>query len=206
MIDGQTYQYYVCGGHKSDAQKCSTHTIHAEMLEQAVLESLNFHIQSVKEMRQALEAISRRPAQKLEVSKLNRRVDTLQRELEKARETKDNLYRLYAQGEIDLEDFRNFKRIFEQDCQKAEQAIEAQQAQLDAILNSGSPTSPWIEYFQQFGQVDELNRGIAVKMIDQVNVFEGGYIEIVFRYQTEYERTRQFIELHAQNSALKEAG
>lgn len=205
-IDGQTYQYYICGGHKSDAQKCSTHTIHAEMLEQAVLESLNFHIQSVKEMRQALEAISRRPAQKLEVSKLNRRVDTLQRELEKARETKDNLYRLYAQGEIDLEDFRNFKRIFEQDCQKAEQAIEAQQAQLDAILNSGSPTSPWIEYFQQFGQVDELNRGIAVKMIDQVNVFENGYIEIVFRYQTEYERTRQFIELHAQNSELKEAG
>ena len=133
-------------------------------------------------------------------------MDTLQRELEKARETKDNLYRLYAQGEIDLEDFRNFKRIFEQDCQKAEQAIEAQQAQLDAILNSGSPTSPWIEYFQQFGQVDELNRGIAVKMIDQVNVFENGYIEIVFRYQTEYERTRQFIELHAHASELKEAG
>ncbi len=205
-IDGQTYQYYVCGGHKSDPKKCSTHTIHADRLEQAVLESLNFHIQSVKEVRQTLEAISRRPAQKLEVSKLNRRMETLQRELEKARETKDNLYRLYAQGEIDLEDFRNFKRIFEQDCQKAEQAINAQRAQLDAILESGSPTSPWIGYFQQFGQVDELNRGIAVKMIDQVNVFEGGRIEIVFRYQEAYDMARQFIMLHTKARELKEAG
>ena len=138
-IDGQTYQYYVCGGHKNDSQMCSTHTIHADKLERAVLKGVNIHIQAVEQLRQALEAISRRPAQKLEVSKLNRRMETLQQNLEKARETKDNLYRLYAQGEIDLEDFREFKRVFEQDCQKAEQAIDAQQRQLNAILESGSP-------------------------------------------------------------------
>ena len=45
---------------------------------------------------------------------------------EKARELKDALYRRYAMGEIELEDFREFKRIFEQDCQKAEQAMDAQ--------------------------------------------------------------------------------
>ncbi len=60
----------------------------------------------------------------------------------KGKELKDALYRRYAMGEIELEDFREFKRIFEQDCQKAEQAMDAQRAQLDAILKSGSPTSP----------------------------------------------------------------
>ena len=94
------------------------------------------HIQCVADLRQALEAVSRRPAQKLEVSKLNRRMDALQRELEKARELKDALYRRYAMGEVDLEDFKEFKRIFEQDCQKAEQAMDAQRAQLDAILEN----------------------------------------------------------------------
>ena len=47
--------------------------------------------------------------------------------------------------------------------------------------------SPWIAYFQQFGQVDELTRPIAVRLIDQVRVFEGGRLEITFRYQAEYE-------------------
>lgn len=205
-IDGQTYQYYICGGHKKNAKTCSTHTIHADQLEQAVLESINIHIRAVEELRQALEAVSRRPAQKLEVSKLNMRMDSLQQELEKAREIKDNLYRRYALGEIDLEDFQQFKRIFEQDCVKAEQAIRAQQSQLDAILNSGSPTSPWIAYFQQFARVDKLSRGIAVKMIDQVNVFEGGRIEIVFRYQEEYDQARQFLLLHRPDIRWKEAG
>lgn len=204
-IDGQTYEYYICGGHKSDASKCSRHTIHADRLERAVLNGINIHIRAVSKLRQALEAIDRRPTQKIEVSKLNKRVESLQQELEKAQELKDALYRRYAMGEIELEDFKEFKRIFEQDCQKAEQAIHAQRAQIDAILNSGSPSSPWIDYFLQFNQVDELTRPIAVRFIEQVNVFEGGRVEIVFRYQEEYEMTLQFLSLHGQDGDLKEA-
>lgn len=204
-VDGQTYEYYVCGGHKNDAGKCSTHTIRASELEQAVLQAMNFHIQSVSELRKALEAVNRRPSQKLEVSKLNRRMDSLRQELTKAQETKDTLYRRYALGEIEQEDFREFKRIFEQDCQKAEQAIEAQQVQLDAILKSGSPTSPWISYFERFGRVDELTRALVVKFIDQVNIFEDGRLEIAYRYQEEYDMARQFLALHQQDQEWKEA-
>lgn len=204
-IDGQTYQYYICSGHKNDAQKCSTHTIRAEDLERAVLASINLHIQSVTELRQALEAINQRPSQKLEVSKLNRRMDTLQKELEKARDTKDSLYRRYALGEIELEDFQQFKRVFEQDCQKAEQAIEVHQAQLDAILKSGDPASPWISYFERFGRVAELTRSIAVKLIDQVSIFEGGQLDILFRYQEQYDMALQFITMQSQTDEWKEA-
>ena len=110
--------------------------------------------------------------------------------------TKDTIAKVYD-GE--------FKRIFEQDCQKAEQAMDAQRAQLDAILKSGSPTSPWIDYFRQFGRVEELTRPIAVKLIDQVLVYEGGRVEIVFRYQAEYEMARQFLSIHTQGSEWREA-
>ncbi len=205
ITEGQTYHYYICGGYKNDRQQCSIHSIRAAELERAVLEGINFHIRSVVNLRQTLEAISRRPAQKLVVSKLDHRIDALQKELDKARELKDALYRRYALGEIELDDFREFKRIFEQDCQKAEQAMATQRAQLDAIMNNGSPNSPWIDYFMQISQVDKLTRGIAVKMIDQVLVFEDRRIEIVFRYQAEYEMARQFVSLHSQDDRWKEA-
>lgn len=88
ITDQQTYHYYICGGYKRDRKSCTTHSVRTVELEQAVLDGINLHIQSVADLRQALEAISRRPAQKLEVSKLNRRVDALQKEVEKARELK----------------------------------------------------------------------------------------------------------------------
>ncbi len=203
--DGQTYDYYVCGGHKSNRKNCSAHSVRAGELEQAVLDGINMHIQAVADLRQALEVVSRRPSRKVEVSKLNRRMDALQRELEKARELKDALYRRYAMGEIELEDFREFKRIFEQDCQKAEQAMDAQRAQLDAILKNGAPNSPWIDYFQRFGRVEKLSRSIAVRLIDQVHIFEGGRLEIVFRYQAEYEMAREYLALYASGSGWEEA-
>ena len=106
---------------------------------------------------------------------------------------------------IEPEDFQEFKRIFEQDCEKARHALESQQAQMEAILNSGDPASPWIKYFERFGRVEELTRAIAVKFIEQVNVFEGGRLEITFRYQEEYEMARQFLAIHRQSQMLKEA-
>ena len=200
-----SYPCYICSGHKGDSHVCSTHNIRTDDLERAVLFILNFHIQSVGELRQSLEAIRRRPEQKLEVSKLNRRMDALYQELEAAQENKDALYRRYASGDVDLEDFQYYKRVFSKDCQKVEAAIAAQRAQLDAILESGSPDSPWITYFQQFGQVDKLSRGVAVKLIDRVYVYEDGRVDIEFRYQEEYEMALEFQSLHKQDGTWKEA-
>lgn len=196
--EGHLYHYYLCAGHRADNTRCSTHTIRAQELEQAVLDGINFHIRSVAILQNALETASRRPSQRLEVEKLDRRMKALYEELEKLQELKDALYRRYALGEIEEEDFREFKRIFEQDRLRAEQAVEVQKAELDAIRENGSPVSPWIAYFQQFGQVDELTRPIAVRLIDQVRVFEGGRLEITFRYQAKYEMALQFLELHGQ--------
>lgn len=196
--EGHLYHYYLCTGHRADNTRCSTHTVRAQSLEQAVLDGLNFHIRSVAALRDALEAVSRRPSQRLEAEKLDRRMAALREELEKVQELKDTLYRRYALGEIEEEDFREFKRIFEQDRLRAEQAIEAQRAELDAIRKNGSPVSPWIAYFQRFGRVEELTRPVAVRLIDQVRVFEGGRVEITFRYQAEYEMALHFLELHGQ--------
>jgi len=71
---------------------------------------------------------------------------------------------------------------------------------MEAILDSGDPASPWIKYFEKFGRVEDLTRDIAVRVIQWVKVFEGGRLEITFRYQEEYERTRQFLAMYLQDS------
>ena len=47
---------------------------------------------------------------------------------------RDSLYRRYASGEVSRADFHEFKRIFTRDCEEVERAIEAQQQELDRML------------------------------------------------------------------------
>jgi hypothetical protein len=186
----KTYGYFVCAAHRADKSVCSTHSISEAKLEQAVLEGINFHIKTVAELRGALEAISRRPMRRVTLERMDRRLDTLRQELSRKQEVRDSLYRRYACGEVSKEDFYDFKRIFTRDCEEVEQAIEAQQSQMDELLANTSPDSPWIGYFQKFGQIEVLARDVLVRLVERILVYEDNRIEIVFLYQTQFEQAK----------------
>ena len=201
----KTYGYFVCAAHRADKSVCSTHNISETKLEQAVLEGINFHIKMVAELRGALEAISRRPMQRVTLERMDRRLDTLRRELARKQEIRDNLYRRYASGEVSKEDFYDFKRIFTKDCEEVEQSIETQRHQLDEMLANTSPDSPWIEYFQRFGQIDVLNRDVLVRLVERILVYEDSRIEIVFQYQAQFEQAKAVASSFAEDDELREA-
>lgn len=201
----KTYGYFVCAAHRADKSVCSTHSISEVKLEQAVLEGINFHIKMVAELRGALEAISRRPMQRVTLERMDRRLDTLRQELARKQEIRDNLYRRYASGEVSKEDFYDFKRIFTKDCEEVEQSIETQRHQLDEMLANTSPDSPWIEYFQRFGQIDALNRDVLVRLVERILVYEDSRIEIVFQYQAQFEQAKAVASSFAEDDELREA-
>ena len=99
-------------------------------------------------------------------------------------------------------EYKRSKGMSYQDCQEAEQAIEAQQRQMDDRLASTSPDSPWIEHFRQFGQLETLTRDTLVRLVERVAVYEGGRIEIVFRYQSQYKQAMTLAQtISADNTA-----
>jgi len=198
--DKKTYAYYICAAHRADRSVCSNHSISEAKLERAVLEGINLHIQTVVELSKALEAIGRRPMRRVRVEQMDHRLKILQMDLAKKREIRDSLYRRYASGEVSKEDFYEFKRIFTEDCEAAERAIESQQHQMNELLANTSPDSPWVEHFRRAGRLEELTRDTLVRLVDRVLVYEGGKAEIVFRYQEQFEQV-----MTAVCSTLKEA-
>lgn len=205
LYGDKTYGYFVCAAHRADKSVCSTHSISEDKLERAVLEGINFHIRAVAELRGALEAISRRPMQKVTLERLDRRLDNLRQELARKQEIRDSLYRRYASGEVSKEDFYDFKRIFTKDCEEVEQAIEAQQSQMDELLANTSPDSPWIIYFQKFGQIDKLERDVLVRLVERILVYEDNRIEIVFQYQAQFEQAKAVAASVMNDAELREA-
>ena len=104
------------------------------------------------------------------LDKLDKRLEALRQELVKKQDIRDSLYRRYAAGEVSRADFYEFKRIFTRDCEEVERAIEAQQQELDRILESSTPDSPWIQHFKQFGQLETLNREVLVRLVERILV------------------------------------
>lgn len=184
---------------------CSTHSISEAKLERAILEGVNLHIRTVTELRKSLEAISRRPMRRITLERIDRRLDELRQELAQKQVTRDNLYRRYACGEVSKDDFNEFKRIFTGDCEEIERAIEAQQGQMDELMANTSPDSPWITYFQKFGQINALERDVLVRLVERILVYEDSRIEIVFRYQAQFEQAKAMVAAYEEDTALKEA-
>ena len=203
--NAKRYIYYACIANRDNKDVCSSHSISEAKLEAAVLAGINVHVASVMQVREALAAIARRPLQKITAERLDRRLNTLRAELAKSMEVRDSLYRRYALGELSVEDFEAFKRIFTADCEQAERAIEAQQRELEQMLSCSNPDSPWITHFQQYGNFQTLDRATAVRLIDRVLVYEGGRIEIVFRYQDEYLAAMKYLALHQKSGSYREA-
>lgn len=196
--EGKKYAYYVCLTHRQDKAQCSTHSISEAKLEAAVLSGINLHLHEVVEMQKSLAAVARRPLQKITVQRLDGRLAALRAELAKKQVLTDALYRRYAMGEVGEEDFTEFKRIFSRDCRQVERAIAAQQAELNEILNSGSPDNPWIAYFRQYRELETLEREVLVRLVDRILIYDGGRIEIVFRHQEKFQRAMQFIAYQTQ--------
>lgn len=205
LYGDRTYGYLVCAAHRMDKSVCSTHNISETKLELAVLEGINFHIKAVTELQGTLDAISRRPLRRVTLDRMDRQLDTLRQELARKQEIRDSLYRRYACGEVSKEDFYDFKRIFTKDCEDVEQAIEAQQSQMDELLANSSPDSPWIKYFQKFGQIEALTRDVLVRLVERILVYENNRIEIVFQYQTQFEQARALAVCAMDGDGLREA-
>ena len=203
--NSKRYIYYACIANRDNKDVCSSHNISETKLEAAVLEGINMHVKSVMEVREALAAIARRPLQKITAERLDRRLNTLRSELAKSMEVRDSLYRRYALGEIPAEDFEAFKRIFTADCEQAERAIEAQQRELEQMLECSAPDSLWIEHFRRYGNFTQLDRATAVRLIDRVLVYEGGRIEIVFHYQEQYLAAMKYLAMHREAIEYREA-
>ena len=148
-------------------------------LDEETKEALTSAAETARHKEYALNLLSARPLSR--------------RELVKKQDIRDSLYRRYASGEVSRQDFREFKRIFTKDCEEVEQAIELQQRELDRMLESSTPDSPWIEHFRQFGQLDALTREALVRLVERVLVYEGDRIEIVFRYQEQFTHAMAYL-------------
>lgn len=200
---GKKYAYYVCATNKQSKKGstvCSPHNISEKLLEQSVLLSIRNHINNIIDLERILQYIETLPLKQLDVQKLDKRIAAKKKESLKYQTRKAKLYEDLQDGIVDHDEYEEYKADFTRLHDEAEQALLRLTQEIEDIMSNRTKENRWIEYFKEFENIESLSRVVLVKLVDKILVYEGNRIEIRFKYQGQFDRTINFVEVVGQLS------
>ena len=186
--NGKRYGYYVCSNHRADISVCSTHNISASACETAVLAAMKAHtgvILDIEKLTQCAENLAYRQDS---VRKLTARLEAKQDEINKAKDLRLSLHESYRDGILSKEDFISFKASYDEKIQAAETAIAMLKEEIEKAAAGEAETNGWIDVFKAYMNAETLERVMVVELIEKVAVHDKGRIEVIPRYNNEFER------------------
>lgn len=190
---GKSYSYFICSTRKA-GKGCSTHSIPEEKLMDVVLQMVSKQIDSVCEMEKMLDIVDSLPEKQANVFNYDAQVVKLKEEIERNKSFKLRLYENLQEGLIGQDEYFLFKKSYAAKIAEAEAAIMAIEDEREQAVSRKRDSLSWMETFKKYRNITSVNRSMVVDMIRQVNVFEGGRAEVVFRHADEAEKVVRMLE------------
>ena len=188
----QTYGYFLCS-EKCGKGGCSWHRISENDLMGAVLGAVNLHIQKVLDVQEALKQIENAPSRQLMIQKYLERLSMKEEERKKAERLKIGIYEDLKDGLLDKEEYQKLKAEFDSRIAEADAAVKELKRQIAGLEGSRSANAPWMNYFQQFGRLEQLTRWAAAIIINKILVYEDNRIKITFNFEADLNRIQEIL-------------
>ena len=187
------YFYYSCRA-ATDKGNCKKRTIREDKLIKIVFDTIRIQIELVQSLSDTLNAINQRPNVKTQSNRLTAMLKMRQTELDKIITASDSLYLDWKNGDITKEDYRRLKSSFDEKVDALQTTIENIKDEINTLARGVNSDAPYLTTFLKHKNIAELNRGIAVELINTIFVHEDGQITIDFAFDDELKRVLDFIE------------
>lgn len=189
---GKTYTYYMCGNNRS-YKTCTSHRIKDTVLEKAVFSCVRNQIDVVLNVEAMLKRIDHMPYKKSMADRAKVQIEHKQKEIDRYKRLKKTLFESEAERLLSEEEYREMKSQYDQQQKAAEQDLRRLQKEAKDSVSNLMQSCDWIDTFRQFQNITVLSRPVAATLIDHINVCEGNRIEVVFRYQYDFEQALEVI-------------
>ena len=190
--DAQTYEYFLCS-EKCGKGGCSWHRIAEDDLMEAVLGAVNLHIQKVLDLQEALKQIENAPSRQLMIQKYLERLSRKEEERKKAERLKIGIYEDLKDGLLDKEEYQKLKTEFDSRIAEADAAVKELNRQIAELEGSHCTNAAWMNYFQQFGRLEQLTRWASAIIINKILVYEDNRIKITFNFEADLNRIQEIL-------------
>lgn len=192
---GSKYEYYICSTYRKKSNKlCTKHTIKEELLEKAVVQAINLHIDLLINTEEIIKQINESSFQNLKNENIDNMIIAKQNEIAKISNFKRTLYEDWKNADITREEYLEYKQKYENDIERLKLNIERLQNEKQKYENQKQSSNKWIEKFKKQKGITELSREIMMELIDCIYVHDNGNITIRFKFEDEFKRCQDYIE------------
>ncbi len=168
--------YYVCRSY-NEKRVCSSHTIRASVLENAVLEAIKAQIALIPDIRGMIARLGDNSAPH---ARLDAMIGDKRKELEKLGTISDDLYLDWKKGFLEANAYLRLQEKTGRQLEQLREAVERMEEERGAC--GGTAAHPVFEALKRASNIEELDRAVLAALVDVIYVHENKEITIVFRY------------------------
>lgn len=178
------YIYYQCSGRKKDKSSCTSHNLREEKLHIIVWHALQMQIRLVMEGSEFIEKIQNAQQESYRARRIQQQIRQLTAERSHTQEIKDRLYDDYAEELLTREDFLNYNEMYNKRLEEYARKTDELKEERKSVQNMPN-AYPFLNAYRKYHELEDVTRPMVVELIEKIEVYEGGRVEITFRFQDE---------------------
>lgn len=182
---GKQSIYYICASYNK-GKGCSRHSVRRQVAEDILLDITRRHISQIVNREDVLSIIRDKEFNYNDAVANNKEIFAKYKELEQCKKAGEALQKDLAEGIISIEEYRQFKDSFSRKCAETEETIKRLHEEMQVVFNERLFANKWVNIFTDTGNITSLDRSILLLLVERINVYEGGRLEITLKYQDIY--------------------
>lgn len=197
------FTYYICTTNRQVSKEaCSRHSIRSDYLEEAVLEAIKKQIATIIDLSKIANQVNKSATINSQSVRLEKRMQQKEQEYKKINRRKDGLYDDYKDDVITKKEYLRLKERYELELKKIEEVIRNIQIERDVFKQEISKEDASFNVFLKDQNINKLDRGIVVELIDAIYVHHDKSITIKFSYSDRYVLLLEWIKENSKNSDI----
>jgi uncharacterized coiled-coil DUF342 family protein len=144
-------------------------------------------------MTHLIEDMKKRSAYKDRRAMLQKQIGKVQNKLEENRRFRGSLREDLKDGILTQQDYTAMKADYDGEREQLQQELDALIEMQTTRDNTLSPENKWIAEFRRFEAEQQLTAQMVTALIERIDVYDGGRVEITLRYRDEFEILREMV-------------
>ena len=194
---GRRYVYYNCGKNRRQ-HVCTPHSFSEGRLREVVFHAVHDQIETVMHLEEVLAYIDRLPLEGRKMFSYEAQTVKLEEEIERYKKLKMRLYEDLSDGVITKEEYMDFRNSYQAVIEEKQESVLRLKKEQDMAAVTGIGNRAWVQAFDQFRNIEELDRRVLVALVDRILIYENKAIEIRFKYRDEYAHALEYAESFTQ--------
>ena len=190
--NGKNY-YYVCSTSLYE-KECTPHSISENKLIPVIKKCIQYYISIIVELDEIIKYVQTRSVPKQKILEADKLMKVLRQECDRIMQIKKNLYESYSEGILDEEEFRAYKKSYDDELLEKEAAIRRQKEDILNLAATVEQQQEWMKHILVYKDIDEIDRTVIVMLVKRIRVSADKRITLEFWYEDEYERLISLLE------------